>query len=151
MILTGEGGDEVFAGYGRYRRTPLQRWLKNLVAPGSGGFRTRPYWRHRWTRRIFGPELKAAAGAARRPFKTAWRESPRAWSDVARAQYMDMVTYLPDDLLIKTDRILMAASLEGRSANWHYGSVESGRRVRLAGEVVNRRPSLSRRSQRAIY
>ena len=126
VVLTGEGGDEVFAGYTRYRRTAVQRWLKNVVAPGSGGFRTRPYWRHRWTRRIFGPELKAAAGAARRPFKTAWRESPRAWSDVARAQYMDMVTYLPDDLLIKTDRILMAASLEGRVPFVDHRIIEFG-------------------------
>ena len=57
VVLTGEGGDEVFAGYGRYRRTPLQRWLKILVAPGSGGFRTRGQWRDRWVRQSFGPEL----------------------------------------------------------------------------------------------
>jgi asparagine synthase (glutamine-hydrolysing) len=30
-------------------RTPLQRWLQNLVAPGSGGFRTRGQWDRRRT------------------------------------------------------------------------------------------------------
>src|SRR5262245_10630227 len=87
VILTGEGGDEAFAGYGRYRRTRLQRWLKNLVAPGSGGFRTRPQWNRSWMQRAFGAELKAAAAAQREPFITAWRATPGVWSDVTRCQY----------------------------------------------------------------
>src|SRR5262249_59405027 len=57
VVLTGEGGDEVFAGYGRYRRHPLQRWMQRLVAPGSGGFRTRGYWRDRCERQTFGRVL----------------------------------------------------------------------------------------------
>ena len=126
VVLTGEGGDEAFAGYTRYRRSAVQRWLKNLVVPGTGGFRTRPYWRHRWTRQVFGPELKASSGADRRPLKAAWRDSPRAWSDVTRAQYLDLATYLPDDLMVKTDRILMSASLEGRVPFVDHRIVEFG-------------------------
>lgn len=126
VILTGEGGDEVFAGYGRYRRTPLQRWLKNLVAPGSGGFRTRGQWGRRWTQRAFGPELKAAAAAHREPFITAWRATPDAWSDVARCQYTDLCTWLPDDLLVKADRVLMAFGLEGRVPFLDHRVVEFG-------------------------
>jgi asparagine synthase (glutamine-hydrolysing) len=126
VILTGEGGDEVFAGYGRYRRTPLQRWLQNLVAPGSGGFRTRGQWDRRWTGRAFGTELKAAAAARREPFITAWRATPGVWSDVARCQYVDCCTWLPDDLLVKADRVLMAFGVEARVPFLDHRVVEFG-------------------------
>jgi asparagine synthase (glutamine-hydrolysing) len=126
VILTGEGGDEVFAGYGRYRRTPLQRWLQNLVAPGSGGFRTRGQWDRRWTERAFGAELKAAAAARREAFITAWRATPGVWSDVARCQYVDCCTWLPDDLLVKADRVLMAFGVEARVPFLDHRVVEFG-------------------------
>src|SRR4029453_2813407 len=126
VILTGEGGDEVFAGYGRYRRTPLQRWVKNLVAPGSGGFRTRGHWGRRWMQRPFGTGLTTAAAAHREPFITAWRVTPDVWSDVARCQYTDLCTWLPDDLLVKADRVLMAFGLEGRVPFLDHRVVEFG-------------------------
>jgi asparagine synthase (glutamine-hydrolysing) len=126
VVLTGEGGDEVFAGYGRYRRNPLQRWAKSLIAPGSGGFRTRSYWLDRWARQAFGPELKAASAARRAPFITAWQATPRTWSHLARAQYVDLTTYLPDDLLVKVDRVLMGFSVEGRVPFLDHRVVEFG-------------------------
>jgi len=114
VVLTGEGGDEAFAGYGRYRRNALQRWAKNLIAPGSGGFRTRGYWLDRWAQQAFGPELRGASGARRDPFIAAWQAAPQDWSHVSRSQYVDLVTYLADDLLVKVDRVLMGFGLEGR-------------------------------------
>jgi len=126
VVLTGEGGDEVFAGYGRYRRNPLQRWAKNLVAPGSGGFRTRGYWVSRWARRAFGPELKAASAARRAPFIAAWQVTPPSWGHVARAQYVDLTTYLADDLMVKLDRVLMGFGLEGRVPFLDHRVVEFG-------------------------
>ncbi len=44
VIFTGEGGDEAFAGHARYRKRPFQRWLSNLMRPGTGGFRARNRW-----------------------------------------------------------------------------------------------------------
>ena len=126
VILTGEGGDEVFAGYGRYRRTGPQRWLKNLVAPGSGGFRTRGQWTSGWARRVLGGELRAAAAARRAPFITAWQAAPPAWSDVTHCQYTDLCTWLPDDLLVKADRVLMGFGLEGRVPFLDHRVVEFG-------------------------
>ena len=126
VVLTGEGGDEVFAGYGRYRRSPLQRWAANLFRPGSGGFRTRGYWRTDWTRRVFGTELSAAAAAWRAPFISAWRVTPGAWTDIMRCQFTDLQTYLADDLLVKADRVLMGFGLEGRVPFLDHRVVEFG-------------------------
>ncbi|HUM16740.1 MAG TPA: asparagine synthase (glutamine-hydrolyzing) [Thermoanaerobaculaceae bacterium] len=126
VVLTGEGGDEVFAGYGRYRRTLPQRWIKNLVAPGSGGYRTRGQWRAPWVRHLLGPELRAAGPARRAPLIAAWRTTPADWSDVTRCQHADLVTWLPDELLVKTDRVLMSFGLEGRVPFLDHRVVEFG-------------------------
>ena len=126
VVLTGEGGDEVFAGYGRYRRSPLQRWVTNFLTPGSGGFRTRSYWRDAWTRRVLGPELAATSAAWRTPFVAAWQATPRDWTDVMRCQFTDLETYLADDLLVKADRVLMGFSLEGRVPFLDHRVVEFG-------------------------
>jgi asparagine synthase (glutamine-hydrolysing) len=126
VVLTGEGGDEVFAGYGRYRPAPFERLAKALIAPGSGGFRTRGHWRRRWTRQVFGPDLLALGRAARRPFIAAWASTPRGWSDLQRRQYTDLITNLPDDLLVKADRVLMSFGLEGRVPLLDHRLVEFG-------------------------
>jgi asparagine synthase (glutamine-hydrolysing) len=126
VILMGEGGDEVFAGYGRYRRTRPQRWLKNLMSPGSGGFRTRGHWTSGWMRQVLGAELRAEAAAQRAPFITAWQAAPDAWSDLTRCQYTDLCTWLPDDLLVKADRVLMGFGLEGRVPFLDHRVVEFG-------------------------
>jgi asparagine synthase (glutamine-hydrolysing) len=114
VVFSGEGGDEVFAGYGRYRSSLLERRIKNLVAPGSGGFRTRGTLRGRWPRRLLTPELLSRLSSSRRPFIAAWQATPSNWSDLQRMQYVDLVTALPDNLLVKLDRMLMGWSLEGR-------------------------------------
>jgi asparagine synthase (glutamine-hydrolysing) len=142
VILTGEGGDEVFAGYGRYRRTLPQRWLKNLMAPGSGGFRTRGQWTSGWIRRVFGAELKATAAAHRAPFIAAWQAAPNAWSDVTRCQFTDLCTWLPDDLLVKADRVLMGFGLEGRVPFLDHRVVEFGLGLSDALKVGGRQGKL---------
>ncbi len=98
VVLSGEGGDELFGGYGRYRRALRPSWL--------GGRPAEP--------QIDAPFLKdKGAGALAR-----WREAAEAPDDytpLQQAQYADIVTWLPGDLLLKLDRMLMAHGLEGRT------------------------------------
>ena len=126
VVFSGEGGDEAFAGYRRYHPRPLERWFKTLRHPGSGGFRTRGQWSRHWSQRLFGPRLGAAPGLDRAPFLAAWAATPAAWSAMQRRQYTDLVTALPDNLLVKTDRMLMAFGVEGRVPFLDHRVVEFG-------------------------
>nr|HPQ97594.1 asparagine synthase C-terminal domain-containing protein [Thiolinea sp.] len=111
VVFSGEGGDEAFAGYRRYADS-VEGWLKAL-AFGTGGFRTHGEWgRRRETRAALSGALRAVD--TRLPFRTHWAETPPDWSRMQQRQYVDLKTALPDNLLVKADRILMAFGLEGR-------------------------------------
>lgn len=124
VVFSGEGGDEVFAGYGRYRTPAALRWLRSLTASGSGGFRTRGMLAG--LPQLCGPELKQALSAWRQPFIDAWADAPRQDQALARMQWVDMATWLPDDLLVKADRMLMAWALEGRVPFLDHRVIEFG-------------------------
>jgi asparagine synthase (glutamine-hydrolysing) len=126
VVFTGEGGDEVFAGYGRYRMSGLERGIRALLAPGTGGFRTRGVLRGHWPGQLYGPALADVQDAWRQPFLNAWRESAGGWSAVQRMQYTDLTTALPDNLLVKVDRMLMGWGVEGRVPFLDHRIVEFG-------------------------
>ncbi len=133
VVFSGEGGDEVFAGYARYRPPAPKRWLKALRHPGSGGFRMSATFKGRWPQRLFGPRLRARRDAWRDPFIASWRRVPEEVDRLARMQIVDIETWLPDDLLVKADRMLMAWGVEGRVPFLDHRIVEFG--LALAPEL----------------
>ena len=132
VALSGEGADELFSGYGYYRQflgvggllqrlrdrargrrpttTPdLRRFTHNPTPVTPSGFPllTDPADRERLTGHTVNPG-------------DAWESDLIDWLDSAsdphkRALATDIGTWLPDDLLVKFDRMGMASSLEGRA------------------------------------
>ena len=125
VVFSGEGGDEVFAGYRRYRLN-LERRVKTLLYPQSGGFRAHGHWRGNRAKRTFGHQLAARSCSRREPFISAWNETHSRWGLLRRSQYTDLVTALPDNLLVKADRMLMAFGVEGRVPFLDHRIVEFG-------------------------
>jgi len=103
VVLCGEGGDEMFAGYGRYRSVLRPWWLGGRalrphgLLEGTGVLRAdSPSWRDG----IAAAEIHAALPNRSR---------------LQVAQATDCADWLPNDLLIKLDRCLMAHGVEGRT------------------------------------
>ena len=145
MVLTGDGGDEMFGGYDRYLKLmKLERLgaLRGPVAAGlslAGAVAPNPYGERlaRVGERLRLPfDERYLSGVAVMRSDIAQRLRPQAGgsnhfhlpalaqpgSDLGagnapldRAVAIDLQSYLPDDILVKLDRMAMAASLEGRS------------------------------------
>ena len=180
VALNGDGGDEAFAGYHRYRLDPwadrylrmpgvLTRSILPALARRLPSGADRPIgsdWREGLRRLERLPSIDRRASILRwgsyfaaDERRRLWRESfhgllafdrpeallaglyeqAPAQSRLDRTLYADIHTYLPGDLLVKADRMTMAASLEGRSPFLDHHLIEWAARLpdrhRIRGRI----------------
>src|SRR5437016_994585 len=154
VALAGDGGDELFFGYPRYHALAQYGWLlrspraiRRAVATVVGAV---PRRRFRRAKELLRQDLSDVYSR----FITCWMpseireltgrppvENP-AYQDVERRlailppserpALLDLITYLPEDILTKVDRASMAVSLEARAPLLDHRIVEFSLRLPFA-------------------
>ncbi len=177
VVLTGEGADEIFGGYAYYPEPEHRgsRFNSFLRALGLGS----DSLKHPVERAFFQRTNATPSGfpmlsthSERDEWVPGAPTDEDAWSTgvmdqlagiqcpLQRAQTADLLSWLPDDLLTKLDRMTMASSIEGRApylepklaalarslpAQWKGGGDRRKRILRdavapdLPQEIINRR------------
>lgn len=178
VVCTGDGGDEVFGGYDRYRAAHFAESMGNFsyaairlagiianilpkasernrlarFARFSQALPFPPAMRYFTWRRLFGPEdlLRLCTPDF---LAGEYVDDPAEWfydlyaagnanSEILNAQLHDIGTYLPDDLLVKSDIASMAASIELRAPMLDHRLVEAGLGLPI-DEKISRRQGKS--------
>jgi asparagine synthase (glutamine-hydrolysing) len=125
VALSGDAGDELFGGYTHYLKALSVFGGQSLVPVG-----VRERLKGLMLRRFSPAEAFARWNcllsdrhlAKINPHFTPFRDQRAAWASgiprvdpLAQMQQLDLLAYLPDDILVKVDRMSMAVSLECRS------------------------------------
>ncbi len=140
VVLSGEGADEIYAGYEWYDESPLMRKYKKVPAPlrraAAGVTAHLPYFKgHDFILKGSGrPEdyfigqamvwgekdafallkPKYRVGPAAREVTAPIYDRVQGLSELEKKQYLDLNLWLPGDILLKADKMSMAHSLELR-------------------------------------
>jgi asparagine synthase (glutamine-hydrolysing) len=163
VTLSGDGGDEIFAGYETYLAqeidsrwySRLPHWLRqhalprmaDMIPPQSAkkglinktkrfieGGALPETWQHtRWMMfmnpfdkvQLYHPDFLSNLNgySSSELIEQYFRQAIQA-DNLAQQQYVDVKTYLVDDILVKVDRMSMATSLEARVPLLDYRIVE---------------------------
>jgi asparagine synthase (glutamine-hydrolysing) len=164
MVLSGDGGDEAFAGYDTYLAWS-ESWLRPYLSRLKGSPGLRPALRvlsalarralghelndvDMWERFIlylpeaarrslFRPEYARVVGASCTAFESA-SHAAKSFDRIGYAQYLDIRTYLPYDILTKVDIASMAHGLEVRTPLIDLKVLDVARRIPAALRVEQR-------------
>ncbi len=162
VVLSGDGGDELFAGYDTYLAQAYSRITDRLPAPVreralpalmglvppqpakkglvnktkrmiEGAALPKSLRHTRWMiflnsmdkLALYHPDFAASVnGDSAEKFLQAAFQRANVFDGLAQQQYVDIHTYLPDDILTKVDRMSMAVSIEARVPLLDYRIVE---------------------------
>jgi asparagine synthase (glutamine-hydrolysing) len=162
VVLSGDGGDELFAGYDTYLAEKMDRYygrlpvaLRQSILPKFAGWLppqpAKKGLLNKVKRMVEGGALDASLQHTRwmiflnssdkdalyqadlhttikeqltASYFGAYFDKANRFDSLAQQQYVDVKTYLADDILTKVDRMSMAASIEARVPLLDYRIVE---------------------------